>query len=482
MLHWVSLVGGNTMQCHKASSLIAGLVVTCGVASAWAQPITSRLILKVGDVTPAGSVVALGDPYNNGAGQPGFVYNLAGSVRGIWIGTGSVFDTAALPTVTGAESTMGISDGGNWIYSPSVNGNDAVYTNFGPLLVSGDPAPGFPGQFASFASRPRMVRDGTAAWIGGASLTAGGSTATRVFYRNPNPSSVSNTIRTLAGGDVVQGVAIAPTGIGFAYDISDNGTQFINQVTFTGPTATDAGVILNGTTIVMREGSPSNSTGENWQGIAHVSIDNAGNYLIIGDTDGPAASDGFVSLNGQMIVREGQIFDGLALGGTYSAATTLNGSVTAIGTLGGVESLLFINTTSPFVSVRAKVGDQLDFNNDGIADATLNDFNASGTVGPGLDASAAGTIFVNVDITPVATGVQVEAIIDLGGFNCDSIDFNNNGVFPEDQDVVDFFDVLSGTVCPVCNDIDFNNNGVFPEDQDIVDFFNVLAGGICSTG
>jgi hypothetical protein len=68
---------------------------------------------------------------------------------------------------------------------------------------------------------------------------------------------------------------------------------------------------------------------------------------------------------------------------------------------------------------------------------------------------------------------------------CDDIDFNNNGVFPEDQDVIDFFDVLAGgtpvTCDPVagCNDIDFNNNAVFPEDQDVVDFFNVLAGGAC---
>jgi hypothetical protein len=44
---------------------------------------------------------------------------------------------------------------------------------------------------------------------------------------------------------------------------------------------------------------------------------------------------------------------------------------------------------------------------------------------------------------------------------------------------VDFFDVLAGGNCPLCNDIDFNNNGVFPEDQDVVDFLNVLAGGQC---
>jgi serine protease len=62
---------------------------------------------------------------------------------------------------------------------------------------------------------------------------------------------------------------------------------------------------------------------------------------------------------------------------------------------------------------------------------------------------------------------------------CDSIDFNNNMVFPEDQDVVDFFAVLAGGTCSTCSDIDFNNNGVFPEDQDVADFFNVLAGGEC---
>jgi hypothetical protein len=67
-----------------------------------------------------------------------------------------------------------------------------------------------------------------------------------------------------------------------------------------------------------------------------------------------------------------------------------------------------------------------------------------------------------------------------GGFpSCDSVDFNNNDVFPEDADILEFFNVLAGGSCPTCNDPDFNNNGVFPEDQDILDFFNVLAGGSC---
>ncbi|MFN7317255.1 MAG: WD40 repeat domain-containing protein [Phycisphaerae bacterium] len=62
---------------------------------------------------------------------------------------------------------------------------------------------------------------------------------------------------------------------------------------------------------------------------------------------------------------------------------------------------------------------------------------------------------------------------------CDPVDFNNNGVFPEDDDVINFLNVLAGATCPTCNDIDFNNNGVFPEDRDVVDFFSVLAGSVC---
>ncbi|MFY7894978.1 MAG: hypothetical protein ACOVP8_02000, partial [Phycisphaerales bacterium] len=62
---------------------------------------------------------------------------------------------------------------------------------------------------------------------------------------------------------------------------------------------------------------------------------------------------------------------------------------------------------------------------------------------------------------------------------CNDIDFNNNGVYPEDQDVIDFFNVLAGASCTVCDSIDYNNVGVFPSDADVVAFFSVLAGGPC---
>ncbi len=69
---------------------------------------------------------------------------------------------------------------------------------------------------------------------------------------------------------------------------------------------------------------------------------------------------------------------------------------------------------------------------------------------------------------------------------CSDIEFNNNGVYPEEQDIFDFLTVLAGGPCPTaiasqpgCDSIDFNRDNVFPDDQDIIDFFNVLSGGTC---
>ena len=104
---------------------------------------------------------------------------------------------------------------------------------------------------------------------------------------------------------------------------------------------------------------------------------------------------------------------------------------------------------------------------------TIGAENDTGTQATIIDTATVGT--GNISFT-LSYGTTANPCVTTG---CDDIDFNNNEVFPEDQDVIDFFNVLSGADCPACNDIDFNNNGVFPEDQDVIDFFNVLSGGQC---
>ena len=75
------------------------------------------------------------------------------------------------------------------------------------------------------------------------------------------------------------------------------------------------------------------------------------------------------------------------------------------------------------------------------------------------------------------------ALVTLKNSCCDSIDFNNDGLFPSDEDVVEFLTVLAGGACSegnVCNDVDFNNDTLFPDDADVLAFFRVLAGGACA--
>jgi glucose/arabinose dehydrogenase len=82
----------------------------------------------------------------------------------------------------------------------------------------------------------------------------------------------------------------------------------------------------------------------------------------------------------------------------------------------------------------------------------------------------------------ITTDLNSNSIPDRCEGLCTDIDFNNNAVFPEDQDVIDFFLVLGGAgdcIYPACDTIDFNGDQVFPDDQDVIDFFRVLAGGAC---
>lgn len=67
---------------------------------------------------------------------------------------------------------------------------------------------------------------------------------------------------------------------------------------------------------------------------------------------------------------------------------------------------------------------------------------------------------------------------------CDDIDFNNDGLFPDTTDIFDFLAVFSGAECPSasgCNDVDFNNDEVFPDTADLTAFLRVFSGGECAT-
>ncbi|HYF15210.1 MAG TPA: PQQ-dependent sugar dehydrogenase [Phycisphaerales bacterium] len=64
---------------------------------------------------------------------------------------------------------------------------------------------------------------------------------------------------------------------------------------------------------------------------------------------------------------------------------------------------------------------------------------------------------------------------------CGDIDFNNDGLFPDNVDLEDYLAVFGGAACPAaaCDSIDFNGDGLFPDIDDIIDYFTVFGGGGC---
>ncbi len=62
---------------------------------------------------------------------------------------------------------------------------------------------------------------------------------------------------------------------------------------------------------------------------------------------------------------------------------------------------------------------------------------------------------------------------------CNDLDFNNDGLFPDDSDLLAFLAVLAGEACSTCDPLDFNNDGLFPDDSDLLAFLRVLAGSPC---
>ena len=82
----------------------------------------------------------------------------------------------------------------------------------------------------------------------------------------------------------------------------------------------------------------------------------------------------------------------------------------------------------------------------------------------------------------LATIIASTLLAATAAAQCTDLDFNNDGVYPSDQDTIDFHNVLAGADCPTCDTIDFNGDGVFPDDADFTDWLAVLAGGPCSNG
>lgn len=395
---------------------LMALVVASGLAtSVSAAVVPVNVVAREGDSLDGLTITGFSQPFVNGLGKVGFTVSLEDSSRSVWYDTGPIFNSSsALPDLlSGSEGNMGVSNTGGFIYSPSFNGDDSVYTHEGLLLKDGDAAPGMPGFFNSFNSRPRMLDNGEAIWVGGFSSTSGGSTLGRTLYR-ADPANPAGTSLVFKSGDSVGGFTIGTTGVGFDYDFSGNGNHHIHNLLLdTGSTLTDGHIWVNGV-LVAREGSPTGQ-GDAWSAFKSSSINNSGNYLFAGDTNGPTATDDFIAYNGAISIRQGDTIDGVTISGTFDGAAinNLNEAVFIADTVLG-ETLFWAPDASNLGSAIAllSVGDLVDIDGDTIGDLTLTDFNASTTISQGMDFGDDGWLYLSVDLRDDA-GLITEAIISI---------------------------------------------------------------------
>lgn len=375
--------------------------------------VDALLVLQDGD-TPAGTngpVSSINAPFTNGNGAVGFTGGAEDGAGGtdnfVWFDTGVTFlDADELGfTLSGGESTMGVGDTGEFVYSPSVDGDDAVWTHNGLLQVEGTQAPGFGvGTINTFNSRPQMGPSGRAYWVSGFNESGGISTEGRILYTSSD-STPGNTTVVLRSDDMVGGFTIdRPSGVDFDYHFSDSNAHHIQVLLMdTGSTADDGFVYVDGA-LVARETDPSGD-GDNWDNFDTVSINDSGDYIFSGDTDGDGASDEFLAYNGAIVVREGDVLDGQPLTSAASVqASSINnlGQAAHIWSISGGTEVLFVSCDASDMAATAllvlSTGDELDFDGDTVGDAVVTDFNASTVIGPGLSLAEDGFIYIEVDI------------------------------------------------------------------------------------
>ncbi|MEM7248432.1 MAG: hypothetical protein AAF533_24070 [Acidobacteriota bacterium] len=405
-----------TVSQKRSLACLLGLALIHAPVSAGVTSVV--MVAAEGDPVAVGNLGNLNAPFTNGDGRVGFTFSLVAGGTGVWYDDGVRWlSIDADPDVlTGGESTMGIGNGGEFIYSPSINGGDGVWGELGLVLVENTPAPGFPaGVVTTFHSRPQMIDDGTAYWVAGFNETGGMSTEGRVLYRSRGAGPPEVVIRS---DDLVDGLPVARTsGVSFDYDVSGDGAHRISILLLDDGTPNLEVVEVGGTT-VAREGQPTGA-GDFWENFDDVSINASGDYLFSGDTDGVTDTDEFLAYDAVIALREGDTVDGVVLDpGSTVQALSLNDLGQAVFTwrVGAVEHLFFAADASDLgaSTVLLTVGDEVDSDGDGVADILVTDLTASGTVGPGLDLAEDGFLFVGIDFEPVGGGTEREAIVRFG--------------------------------------------------------------------
>jgi len=269
---------------------------------------------------------------------------------------------------------VGVADSGDFIahVEPEIDSRDVLITSHGVLIQENDPAHGLPGAYITRASDTRMLPDGTAVWFSSYSDSVGSGD---VWYRATDLATPIIEIM-VQDGDIVDG-----WWLGLLHDwyfsVSDDGSHITHSAhgIRTDPPHIGRRFVRVDQSVVAVEEEPTGA-GDNWGNFRYKDINNLGNYLLAGETDGDEATDEFLAYNGEIVIREGDIVGGVPLTSPADAlGVCLDNRNHAIFVWGvGFIDTLFAAADAAVLVEAVPVlteGDTVDVDGDGVADATV---------------------------------------------------------------------------------------------------------------
>ncbi|HPF38817.1 MAG TPA: dockerin type I domain-containing protein [Phycisphaerae bacterium] len=360
-------------------------------ATAFAQ--VPKLLVYEGETLPIeGAVSSVSNPQTNGAGGwcvimtandgGGSVNRIFGSPDGVTpAGTLWVEQTVGTYEQTSINTTIDLDDSGAVLYRAVINGvtEPTLFINGTVLMEEETPITTGPlaGIDWDLVSTQMLSFDGVPYYIARVRTPI----ATEHLMRGTDYQVL------LSSGDLLPGLpAIVDddsTSIESWYGISGTGGEYIAEITmdtnnspFT--TSNDNVVVVSGYALyldrgIVQEGMPIPASigglvGETWDNFAQLEINDFGQVFLTGDSAAATTEDAFVVFDGQVVLREGDILpEGAVSGAINHADMNDQGDWVVFWTVGGVESLILNG------EVVVQVGDNVDVDGDGIADATVID-------------------------------------------------------------------------------------------------------------
>lgn len=422
------------------SGIGTALAMALTSAEADAAVVGGRILAIEGDVSPGAqaTVTDVLQPFVDPVGQVAFAGTLTGGAAFLfvddqvrWLST----DEAAV--VTSVQSSVGTLAAADFVLRATIDGELGLWTHLGALARAGDAAPGFPlFPTTAFVGPGDCTIDGTGAmyWRATVDITNDGSADVSGLFRAPDgpAGSIEAVYRS---GSLVDGVTLhgGTSAVTDELSVSDDGAHLVARLTAAGDSLADHLVVLDGQ-IIAREGDvvPSFPL-EQWRAIDLVSVNDAGHVLFTGNTDAAAGVDEFVAYDGDIVVHEGDVLDGVGLDFDLRFVALNDRNNAAIGWAtndgGPTNEVVFFACDAADIAGTAELlvttGDTLDVDADAIGDFTIADIVGTGTEGSQVLGDAY-SVYLEVDLDPDDRNAIIEIPITCcgngvtnGGEECD---------------------------------------------------------------